>query len=152
MKRFYECTYIVNPGLDDAQIESTANMIEDTIVKNGGEIVSTEHIGRKRLAYPIAKKHNGYYVSVEFRAEGRLIERVERFMTLDENIMRYLTIQLDDRELEAKRARAVFLQQQKEIENGGVRPEPAESATVETTVEAPAEDTVEEQPEKTTAD
>jgi small subunit ribosomal protein S6 len=127
MKRFYECTFIVNPGMDDAQIESTVKMVEDTITKNGGEMVSTENIGRRRLAYPIAKKHNGYYVSLEFEGEGRIIDKVERFLTLDENVMRYLTIALDHRELAAKRARAAFLQEQKEAEAAAARPEGAEA-------------------------
>lgn len=116
MKRFYECTFIVNPGLDDAQIESTVKMAEDTIVKNGGELVNTDHLGRRRLAYPIAKKHNGYYVTLEFEAEGRIVEKVERFLTLDENVMRYLTVMLDARELDAKRTRAALALQEKEKE------------------------------------
>jgi len=116
MKRFYECTFIVTPGLDDAQIESTVKMAEDTVVKNGGEIVNTDHLGRRRLAYPIAKKHNGYYVTLEFEAEGRIVEKVERFLTLDENVMRYLTVMLDARELEAKRTRAALALQEKEKE------------------------------------
>ncbi|MFA6232973.1 MAG: 30S ribosomal protein S6 [Bacteroidota bacterium] len=121
MKRFYECTFIVNPGLDDAQIESTVKMAQDTVAKNGGEILNTEHLGRRRLAYPIAKKHNGYYVILEFEAEGRIVEKVERFLTLDENVMRYLTVMLDQRELEAKRNRAALALQEKEkeMENSG---------------------------------
>jgi small subunit ribosomal protein S6 len=136
MKRFYECTFIVNPGMDDAQIESTVKMVEDTITKNGGEMVSTENIGRRRLAYPIAKKHNGYYVSLEFEGEGRIIEKVERFLTLDENVMRYLTIALDHRELAAKRARAAFLQEQKEAEAAATRPEGAEAPATESSASA----------------
>ncbi len=140
MKRFYECTFIVNPGMDDAQIESTVKMVEDTITKNGGEMVSTENIGRRRLAYPIAKKHNGFYVSLEFEGEGRIIEKLERHLTLDENIMRYLTISLDHRELAAKRARAAFLQEQKDIENGVSRPEGADVPAVEKKIDAPVEE------------
>ncbi len=134
MKRFYECTFIVNPGLDDAQIESTVKMAHDTIVKNGGDIVNTEHLGRRRLAYPIAKKHNGFYVVLEFEAEGRIVEKVERFLTLDENVMRYLTVMLDARELEAKRNRAAMALQEKEKEqesaNNDRRPKPAPKAEV----------------------
>jgi small subunit ribosomal protein S6 len=114
MKRFYECTFIVNPGLDDPQIEGTVKMAEDTIVKNGGEIVRTEHLGRRRLAYPITKKHNGYYVCIEFESEQHIVDKIERFLTLDENVMRYLTLALDARELKAKRDRAVLLQQESE--------------------------------------
>lgn len=116
MKRYYECTFIVNPGLDDAQIESTVKMAEDTVVKNGGELVNTDHLGRRRLAYPIAKKHNGYYVCLEFEADGRIVEKVERFLTLDENVMRYLTVMLDARELAAKRNREALALQEKEKE------------------------------------
>lgn len=109
MKKYYECTFIVNPGLDDAQIEATIKQAEDTIVKNGGQMVNVDRIGRRRLAYPIMKKHNGFYVTMEFDAEGRAIERIERFLKLDENVMRYLTMTLDARELAAKRARAAAL-------------------------------------------
>ena len=106
MKNYYECTFIVNPGLDDAQIEGAIKASEDTVVKNGGQIVSIDRIGRRRLAYPITKKHNGFYVCIEFEADGKAIDRVERFLTLDENVMRYLTLKLDKRQLEAKRTRA----------------------------------------------
>lgn len=147
MKRFYECTFIVNPGLDDAQIESTVKMAEDTVVKNGGELVNTEHVGRRRLAYPIAKKHNGYYVSIEFEAEGRIIEKVERFLTLDENVMRYLTVHLDPRELEAKRSRAAFAAQDRGRDQNGQGDAPKAEAK-------PAPEAAEEKPapEKSEAD
>lgn len=114
MKRYYECTFIVNPGMDDGQIENTVKMAEDTIVKNGGEIVKTEQIGRRRLAYPINKKHNGFYITIEFQAEGRIIDKVERFLTLDENVMRFLTLTLDARELKAKEERLAFAMQERD--------------------------------------
>ena len=105
MKNFYDCTFIVNPGLDDGQIETTIKQTEDTIVKNGGQVISIDRLGRRRLAFPIQKKHNGFYVCIEFEGEGRIIEKVDRFLTLDENVMRYLTLKLDKREMEAKRNR-----------------------------------------------
>ncbi|MBI5646391.1 MAG: 30S ribosomal protein S6 [Ignavibacteriae bacterium] len=109
MKNYYECTFIVNPALDDAQIENAIKLAEETVVKNGGQMVNVDRMGRRRLAYPIAKKHNGFYVCFEFEAEGKTIERVERFLTLDENVMRYLTLKLDKRQLEAKRVRSAAL-------------------------------------------
>jgi small subunit ribosomal protein S6 len=138
MKRFYECTFIVNPGLDDTQIESTVKMAQDTVVKNGGEILNTEHLGRRRLAYPIAKKHNGYYVILEFESEGRIVEKVERFLTLDENVMRYLTVMLDARELEAKRNRAALVLQEKEKEQENANDDRRSSPAPKAAVTAPA--------------
>ncbi len=116
MKRFYECTFIINPGMDEAQIENLVKMTHDTITKNGGEVVTTDHIGRKRLAYPILKKHNGFYVMLEFESEGHVIEKVERFLKFDENVIRYLTLELDKRELAAKHERKAFTLSQRDQE------------------------------------
>jgi small subunit ribosomal protein S6 len=150
MKRFYECTFIVNPGLDDGQIENTVKMAEDTIVKNGGEIVNIEQIGRRRLAYPIAKKHNGFYITIEFEAEGRLVEKVERFLTLDENVMRYLTVSLDHRELDAKRNRTALVLQERsrdERKGGGARSDSRDEKKEATASEGKAEPKAEDKAE-----
>ncbi len=136
MKTYYECTFIVNPGLDDAQIETTAKAVEETILKNGGEMVNTDHIGRRRLAYPIAKKHNGYYICMEFEMDGRSIERVERLLKLDENVIRHLTLKLDKRELEAKRRRAALAAAPPV--DAAPAPAPAAAPAAETEKPAPA--------------
>ncbi len=114
MKTFYETTFIVNPNLDDHQIENTIKMAEDAIAKNGCQIVSVDRLGRRRLTYPIAKKHTGFYVTIEFEGEGKTIEKIERVLKLEENVLRYLSLRLDKRELEAKRQRATARQEQAE--------------------------------------
>jgi small subunit ribosomal protein S6 len=101
-KRQYEATFIVNASLEDAQIESTVTHATETITRNGGEILAINRWGRKRLAYPIQKKNNGYYVNIDFVAPGSTISQLERILQLDENILRYLSIQLDKRALKAR--------------------------------------------------
>lgn len=101
-KQSYESTFIVNASLDDQQIDATIAKVQDTIEKNGGEIKSLEKIGRKRLAYPINKKNNGFYVSIEFVATGSLIGQLERFYLLEENVLRYLTVVLDKNALKSR--------------------------------------------------
>lgn len=101
-KRLYESTLIVNAYLDDAQIDQTIGRVQDFIVNNGGEITSLTKWGRKRLAYPIRKKNNGFYVIIEFRAPGNLVASLERFYQLDETVIRYLTIQLDKKALKSR--------------------------------------------------
>jgi small subunit ribosomal protein S6 len=131
MKNFYETTFIVNPNLDDHQIENTVKMVEDTILKNGCQIIGIDQLGRRRLTYPIAKKHTGFYVCIEFEGEGKTLEKIERALKLEENVLRYLSLKLDKRELEAKRIRAA------------VRVEPAETAVEAAPVIAePVPDTV----------
>jgi len=94
-KRLYETTCIINASLEDSQIEATIGHISEVITRNGGELVATNRWGRKRLSYPIEKKNNGFYVNLEFLANGPVIKQLDRTYTLDENILRFLTVQLD---------------------------------------------------------
>ncbi len=76
--------------------------MQDTIEKNGGQIKSLEKIGRKRLAYPINKKNNGFYVSIEFVATGNLIDQLERYYQFEENVLRFLNVLVDKNVLKAR--------------------------------------------------
>lgn len=106
MYKQYESTVIINATLDDAQIEQVVTRIAETITKGGGTIAAVNKWGRKRLAYPIGKKSNGYYVCYEFSAPSALIATLERSYQLDEMILRYLTIVLDSNAIAAKKAAA----------------------------------------------
>ncbi|MBI4811399.1 MAG: 30S ribosomal protein S6 [Ignavibacteriales bacterium] len=101
-KRQYESTFIVNASLEDPQIESVITHVSEIITRNGGEITATNRWGRKRLAYTIKKKNNGFYVNLEFTAPTGVIPQLERMYQLDENILRFLTIQLDDKAIKAR--------------------------------------------------
>lgn len=98
----YETTVIINPTLEEHQIENIVKNVEDMITRSGGSVKSVERWGRKRLSYPINKRNNGYYAYIEFEADGGFITDLERNFEYDENIMRYLTIRLDQKMIEAK--------------------------------------------------
>jgi small subunit ribosomal protein S6 len=100
--RIYESVIILNATLEDAQIETEIEKVKDFIQKNNGEIRAVEKWGRRRLAYPIKKKNNGFYVLYEFKTSGELIAKLERHYHLNENIIRFLTIQMDKKALKAK--------------------------------------------------
>ena len=91
----YESAVILNAALDDEQIESIISRIKDFITNNGGDIREIENWGRKRLAYMINKSKIGYYAIFRFNAPTNIISKLERNYTLDEHILRYLTISLD---------------------------------------------------------
>ncbi|MBI4548554.1 MAG: 30S ribosomal protein S6 [Ignavibacteriae bacterium] len=101
-KRLYEITFIVNASLEDPQVDAYIARLQEFILRNGGEIKATNKWGRKRLAYPIQKKNNGYYVNIEFDAPTSSIAQLERTLLLDENILRFLTLQVDRRALKAR--------------------------------------------------
>ncbi len=102
--RLYETTFIVNASLDDAQVEAVIARVQETITKNGGTIQAVNKWGRKRLAYPINKRTNGFYVNVEFEAPGTVLAFLERSYQLDEMVLRNLTIALDRKALAARAA------------------------------------------------
>ena len=94
-KNAYESAVIINAALDDEQIESIVSRIKEFITNNGGDIREIENWGRKRLAYMINKSKIGYYAIFRFDAPTSIISKLERNYTLDEHILRYLTISLD---------------------------------------------------------
>jgi small subunit ribosomal protein S6 len=100
--KIYETTFIINATLEDTQIDAVIEKVKELISKNGGEIRSTEKWGRRRLSYTIQKKNNGFYSHLEFKAPGDLVPKLERHYQLDEQIIRYLTVQLDKKALKAK--------------------------------------------------
>ena len=100
--KIYESIIIVNATLEDAQIEAEIEKIKDFITKNNGEIRALEKWGRRRLAYAIKKKNNGFYCLYEFKAPGDLIAKLERQYLLNENIIRFLTVELNKKALKAK--------------------------------------------------
>lgn len=101
-KNTYESTIIINASLDDAQIEAAVGRVQETITKNGGTITALNKWGRKRLAYSINKKTNGFYVNIEFTAPASLIALLERSYQLDDMNLRYLTIKLDKKAIATK--------------------------------------------------
>jgi len=100
--RIYESVIIINATLEDAQVEAEIEKIKDFILKNGGELRALEKWGRRRLAYAIKKKNNGFYVLYEFKAPGDIVAKLERQYLLNENVIRFMTIELNKKALKAK--------------------------------------------------
>ncbi len=94
-KNFYELTYIINATLSEEQIKEAVRRINQYIEEHGGEVVEVDEWGTRRLAYPIQKRRNGYYVNLYFRAPAALIAALERFLEIDEQVLRYLTLRMD---------------------------------------------------------
>jgi small subunit ribosomal protein S6 len=105
-RRVYETTYIVNAALEDSDIENVISKVAGYIENHGGQIQETDKWGRRRLAYPINKKYNGYYVHMIFEANASTIPILERFMILEDTILRHLTVILPEklRKFRIKRA------------------------------------------------
>jgi small subunit ribosomal protein S6 len=99
-KSVYESAILINAALDDQQIETIITRVQDLIKNNGGEIRELENWGRKRLAYPVEKSKIGYYAIFRFDAPGDIVAKLERAYTLDEQILRFVTLKLNKDALE----------------------------------------------------
>jgi small subunit ribosomal protein S6 len=96
----YESAVLINAALDDQQIDSILSRIKDFITNNGGQIRELDNWGRKRLAYPVDKSKIGYYAIYRFDAPSDMVAKLERIYSLDEQILRYVTLKLNNDALE----------------------------------------------------
>ena len=88
----YEAMYIVTPEMEDEAIKGVIEKFSGIITAKGGEIEKTDEWGRKKLAYPIDYKTEGYYVLVNFAAAPELPRELERNFRNDESILRYMVV------------------------------------------------------------
>ncbi len=91
----YEAVFILNPVLSDDQVKETVKKFEDYLSSKKAEIISVEHWGLKKLAYPIQNKKSGFYNLIDFKALPTVIDSFEIELRRDERIMRYLNVKLD---------------------------------------------------------
>src|SRR6476661_8840975 len=94
--RTYEVMYIVNPETDGEKIEKLNEAVSKLIEKEGGEVVRLDNVGIRTLAYPIQKKTEGHYVLIEVNGSGQEILELERRMRVNDLIMRYITVRVDE--------------------------------------------------------
>jgi len=88
----YETLFVVKPTLTDEEIKSQIKNTTDIIAKEGGEIVATDDMGMRKLAYPVEKNERGYYTVVYYKAPGTLIAELERQMRYNEDILKFMTV------------------------------------------------------------
>ncbi|RNC79429.1 MAG: 30S ribosomal protein S6 [Balneola sp.] len=94
-KNHYELTYILNPVLEEDQFKAAIEKINKLITDNGGEIEEVDEWGLRKFAYEMDKKGNGYYVNTYFSGPAAVVAAYERFMRIEDEYMRYLTLKLD---------------------------------------------------------
>ena len=101
--RTYEVMYIIDPETPADKIASLNEAVGKLIEKQGGTIVRMDDIGMRNLAYPIKKHKDGYYVLFEIDGSGQEIMELERRMRVNDLIIRYITVRVDeDRKKAAK--------------------------------------------------
>jgi small subunit ribosomal protein S6 len=130
----YELLFVVKPTLTEEEIKAEIATVQASIEKDGGEIVVTDDMGMKKLAYEVAKANRGYYTVFYFNAKPASIAEIERLLRINENILKFMTVKYDSkREVTAFNA----LVQKVSAKKAPVKETPAPAA--EAATEAPAE-------------
>ena len=88
----YETLYVLKPTLTDEETAANIAKIEEILVREGAEILATNNMGMRKLAYPVEKNERGVYTIVYFKAEGTVINELERNLKFNEEVIKYLTV------------------------------------------------------------
>ena len=93
--RNYEIMFILSTQLTDEEKQAGVKLVEDTLAKAGAVEIKTEVWGERKLAYPIKKKENGYYVLTTFQIDGIKLAEVEARLNIEESILKYMIVKND---------------------------------------------------------
>lgn len=144
--RAYETVFILKPELSTEQLEAHLEFYKDSILKHGGEIVNVDAWGKVALAYKIDNIGEGVYYVVKFNATVDYITELEKRFKFNEDVMRFVIVQLDEKKFKAsprreavKRERRPRADEARRPRTGGRRPRPENETARE--VEADAEET-----------
>lgn len=103
--RRYEAVVIIEPDVADDEVKALTEKYGDLIKSHEGEVIKIEDWGIKKLAYLVRKRDKGRYILFDFVSGPTLVSELERQFKITENIMKYLTVKLDeDVDLEAFKA------------------------------------------------
>ena len=92
----YESTFIIRHDMSTQQVEQLAEAFSEIVKNNGGAVTKTEHWGLRTLAYRINKNRKGHYVFFNVDAPSATMQELERNMRLSEDVVRYLTVRVDE--------------------------------------------------------
>ena len=87
----YELMFIIDPALDEEKKNAAVEKVKNLISSNG-ELGETDVWGMRKLAYPIDKKTDGYYVVIEFQAETDFPKELDRRLRISDDVIRHMVV------------------------------------------------------------
>ncbi len=98
MNRSYEIMFIVRPDVEEADLDKLIEGFSKNVTDGGGTVRSTEKMGRRRLAYTVRKFNDGFYILLTIDAAGSLIAEIERRLRVTEQVIKFITVRIDEEE------------------------------------------------------
>ena len=94
----YESVFIARQDITAAQVEALSAKLTGIVTEQGGKVTKNEYWGLKNLAYRIKKNRKGHYTLLNIDAPAAAIREMERNMRIDEDVLRFLTVRVDEHE------------------------------------------------------
>jgi small subunit ribosomal protein S6 len=107
MNRTYEIMFIVRPDVEEAELDKLIEGFSLNVTNGGGEVKSVEKMGRRRLAYTVRKFNDGFYVLLNVAAAGSLITEIERRLRVSEQVIKFITVRMDEEEKRLAKVKAI---------------------------------------------
>ncbi len=113
--RRYETIYILRPSLNEEEINTIVDNSTAVITGDGGQIIELDRWGMKKLAYPIKKEIQGFYVYSDYSGTPEAVAEMERKFRIEDAVLRYMTIKTADVITEEEIAEATTLAANKTV-------------------------------------
>ena len=94
----YEHVFLARQDLSQAQVDQLAASATEIVESNEGKVIKTETWGLKNLAYKIDRNRKAHYVMLNIEGPGAVVAELERQTRINEDVIRYMTIRVDEHE------------------------------------------------------
>lgn len=94
--RRYELIFILRPNLGEEEITAVVDYFQKIVTDESGTIIDLNRWGMKKLAYPIKKNLQGYYVFCDYAGTPAAVTEIERRFRIDDAVLKYLTVKIED--------------------------------------------------------
>lgn len=120
--RRYEVMFIVHPSSSDEGIGQITGQMEEVVRSYAGEVHGIDRLGKKKLAYEIRDLQEGIYILLTIGAAGECVKELERRLKVNDRVLRYLTVRVDEDLKRAEKIKAARLKK-KARRSRGTEPE-----------------------------
>jgi small subunit ribosomal protein S6 len=94
--RRYEIMFVVRPDVTDEEVDKLVLQMEGVVESAAGKVEKVDKMGRRRLAYRVARQREGYYVLFALEGNGDTVKEFERRLKVTDSVIKYLTVRVDE--------------------------------------------------------
>ena len=129
--RNYEIIFIVRPDATEEDVEKLISQMEGVVTGTGGKIEKVEKMGRRRLAYRVAKQREGIYILFRVQGSGDTVKEFERRLKVIDTVIKYMTVRIDEDLERAEKFKALRSKQESKKRRSKPAPAPAPQPAAE---------------------